>query len=188
MRWATYLSVFVLIAANLIALAEYYRFDWDRTEVLLLFWSETMIVAFFTIVKMLLAKRETGIEQTDRTKFGRLFSILLFSIHFGGFMVGTLVLLILYFIPHFSLGLFGMIIIGIIPLFLSHGFSFVTNFIGKKEYEHIDANELMATPYFRLVPICLAVGIGAIGNASVLVLFIGKIAIDILGHILEHKD
>jgi hypothetical protein len=51
-----YTSAIVLVLANIVPLIGIYLFGWSEAEILLLYWSESAIIGFFNVVKMLLAK------------------------------------------------------------------------------------------------------------------------------------
>ena len=39
----------------------------------------------------------------------------------------------------------------LLALFVSHGISFALNFLGRREYQHMTVQKLMAAPYGRIV-------------------------------------
>ena len=53
MRIPSYASLTVLVLANLLIIAQYFYFGWSDGEILLLFWIESAIVGFYTILKMM---------------------------------------------------------------------------------------------------------------------------------------
>ena len=80
-------------------------------------------------------------------------------------------------------------------LLVSHGVSFVTNFLGKREYRLLkkDPNQLMAAPYKRVFVMMASVFVGTIVVAlteaphMLMSLFIGlKIVADVIAHLNEH--
>jgi chromate transport protein ChrA len=78
-------------------------------------------------------------------------------------------------------------------LFISHAYSFFTNFLGRREYRNRTVKDQMSEPYSRIVfmQLVLIVGGGlsmALGQAEpVLVAVIGlKIYFDVRAHIREH--
>jgi uncharacterized membrane protein YphA (DoxX/SURF4 family) len=79
-------------------------------------------------------------------------------------------------------------------LFISHGISFVHNFILKGEYLHTTGQQLMTNPYSRIVVMHIAIlgGAflsGAVGSpvAVLIVLVVLKTIIDLKLHFREHK-
>ena len=74
------LSLAALISANLIPFIGIFLFDWDVRYIVLLYWFENLIVAFYNILKMALLKTDQSAEHV-----GKLFLIPFFCIHYGGF-------------------------------------------------------------------------------------------------------
>jgi hypothetical protein len=201
-------SLAVLILANIFILIQYYIFNWNSGDVLLLFWVESAIIGFFMILKLISTISRS--ERKDFTISGRssksslemylgeksfqivnkiyilLFLIPFFIVHFGGFMAGHLLFIILLFIPDFSLNLVFAIIASSIPLFLSHGYSFFFNFLLNKEYDKLKVDNIMIMPYRRIVVMHLTIILGVAINAPILFLFGAKIIADAYSHISEH--
>lgn len=78
-------------------------------------------------------------------------------------------------------------------LVVSHGVSFVTNFLGRREYALKTTLEQMFEPYPRVVVMHIAIVIGAwlgmlIGQpvGVLVVLVVAKIVFDIWAHLREH--
>ncbi|NIP30859.1 MAG: hypothetical protein GTN99_06160, partial [Candidatus Dadabacteria bacterium] len=85
-------------------------------------------------------------------------------------------------------------IVPFLILFLSHGFSFIHNFILKGEYKNIRSKDLMSQPYMRIVVMHIAIIAGAFpvmyfGSPIYLlvVLIFIKIIIDLYLHNKEHN-
>ena len=131
----TYPSVFILILANSLPLLGILFFSWDVFSILLLYWLETIVIGFFNVLKMLAIGKEKAWPL-----------ILVFIIHYLIFNVVHLMLLIFIFAPRNILSnlwflnldeLFNYlqtVIVALMPLFISHGFSLFFNFLKKKEY------------------------------------------------------
>jgi hypothetical protein len=182
MQIAKYSSLAVLILANLFILMQYYLFNWDSGQVLLLFWIESAIVGLYTIFKMVVVKfRIKNIKMPPL-----LFIIPFFIVHFGGFMVGHLLFIILGFMENFSLGILLALLASSTPLFISHGFSFVSNFLMKKEYGSLKFGNIMLMPYKRIVIMHLTLILGVALNIPIIFLFAAKIAADAFSHTKEH--
>jgi hypothetical protein len=82
---------------------------------------------------------------------------------------------------------------GALALAISHGTSFVVNFLGRREYLAVSPLRQMAAPYGRVVILHLAILLGAfvslaIGSpiGAVIVLVILKTAVDLALHVREH--
>lgn len=83
---------------------------------------------------------------------------------------------------------------GFISLFVSHGISFLLNYIGKKEYKKKHALELMVEPYGRVMIMHTTILVGGllsimIGNpiGVVLTLVILKSVFDLSAHLRTHR-
>ena len=82
---------------------------------------------------------------------------------------------------------------GAIGLAISHGASFVVNFLGRKEYLRVSPGRQMFAPYGRLVILHLAIILGAflsitIGSpiGALIVLVVLKTIVDLTLHLREH--
>ena len=80
-------------------------------------------------------------------------------------------------------------------LFISHGVSFVTNFVGQKEYEGMTVQKQMAAPYRRIIMMHLTLIFGGFVTMTlgdpvpVLLIFIlVKIIVDVRAHLKEHSQ
>jgi hypothetical protein len=83
---------------------------------------------------------------------------------------------------------------GAVALTISHGASFLLNYIGRGEYRTATIGTLMLAPYDRLVALHLTIILGGILSislgspvGSLIVLIVIKIAIDLALHIREHR-
>jgi hypothetical protein len=190
----TRLSMAVLIAANLMPLAGVLFFGWDLANVLVLFWAESAVIGFYTVLKMLV----TG-------KLWAIFGVVFFLGHFGGFMAMHFLFIYLMFIrgihavgpePGVRVALLKIFVplwIPLAALFVSHGVSFVSNFLGQREYERTSVQALMAAPYGRIVAMQLTVIFGGwvvllLNNPvpALATLVVMKTAMDLRAHRNEH--
>lgn len=78
-------SVFVLILANCVPLYGVINLDWSLLSVLILFWTESAVIGFWNVAKMLLAREEKSKQIEFSPK--RQIAIPLFIFHFGLFMI-----------------------------------------------------------------------------------------------------
>jgi ABC-type multidrug transport system permease subunit len=85
-------------------------------------------------------------------------------------------------------------LIAFVGLLVSHGYSFVSNFLLAGERERATARSLMAAPYKRIVILHVAIIAGgfavvALGQPLLLllVLVVGKTGLDIALHLKEHR-
>ena len=211
------LSLLALIGANLIPLAGVFFFGWDVTLIVLLYWSENLIAGFYNILKMALLKVA---QKADN--FMKLFFIPFFCVHYGGFCAVHGYFLIHFFkigtgSSPFDTGndwwgpfvfvqlLFSVIaklwvnkppemLWALIGLFLSHGISFVENFIIGKEYKTLTLEKLMSQPYQRIIVMHIAIIAGGIFVMKLnspmplmIILILLKIFFDLHLHKKSHK-
>jgi hypothetical protein len=187
-------SGLALVAANLLPLAGVLFFHWDLSSVMLLFWAESGVIAFYTVLKMAFVGR-----------FMAMFAIPFFVGHFGGFMAAHFLLIYMLFL-HTSgstpepairdtLGvIFTPLWTSIAALFISHGMSFASNFVGRREYAGTTMAVLMSAPYNRIMVMQLVLIFGGWiilltkSPMPALVLLVSvKTALDYAAHVKERK-
>lgn len=208
-RWP--ISSVALVAANLIPLGGVVFFGWDVFTIMFLFWMENVVVGVFNVLRMAVAWRE-GI-------FGLIYKVFLipfFVFHYGMFALAHGVFVFAIFKPEFfragdaiSSGhvlpwgiLFDLIgryvppwtMLALGGLAVSHGVSFVSNFIVGGEFRRVDVDTLMMAPYSRVILLHLTLlGGGFImltfGAPQIVValLVVLKIAMDLHAHVKERK-
>jgi hypothetical protein len=185
-------SALALIVANLIPVAGAAFLGWDLSDVMVLYWAESAIIGFFNVCKIAVIGRWTA-----------LFAAPFFIGHFGGFMAVHFLFLYGIFIEGMRDGtsggdlaevaaLFVRLWPALLALFLSHGYSFLVNFVGRREYQGRTVKDQMTEPYGRIVFMHLALIIGGGltmllgGPTPVLLLVIGaKIWFDLRAHLKE---
>jgi len=187
------LSTLLLIIANLVPVAGSVFLGWNLGDVMVLYWAESAIVGFFSLCKIAVISR---------------WMVLLvgpfFVGHFGGFMAIHFMFLYTIFVkPETGMvsgenladvtQLFVALWPALAALFISHGFSFFKNFLGRREYQGNTLNQQMTEPYRRIIFMHLVIILGgglslALGNpAPVLILVIGfKIYFDVKAHLKQH--
>jgi hypothetical protein len=210
------LPVVALLAANAIPLFGVLFLGWDAFYVVLLYWTENIVIGFYNVLKMVFAAVPHPIAH-----LGKLFLIPFFIIHYGGFTAvhGFFVLALFHkdgqgppmgrmdwpcFLVFVQM-LFNVIryMYSVIPpqvrlavlaLFISHGVSFVQNYLLKGEYATAKPDKLMGSPYGRVVVMHIAILAGgfltmAIGSPAPLlvVLVVLKTILDVNLHNREHK-
>ncbi len=184
------LSASFLVAVNLLPLAGVLFFGWSVYEILLLFWAENLVIGLYAIARMLTLLRCNG----DRRV---LLLIPFFCVHFGIFTAAHGALVVGLFRPedHVSEGAAMSLWIPFLALLVSHGVSFVTNFLGKQEYRGLRGEEAMLAPYRRVIilHVTLLGGgwlIDALGEPvyALALLVLLKIFIDCAGHLREHRE
>ena len=202
-------SSLLLAITNLLPLVGVIFLDWDVGALVVLYWSENLVIGFYTILKLVTLKGVLAV-----------FPSLFFIIHYGGFCAvhGLFVIGLLFDEPIQFLNdepwplflvfvqlLFDVVeqvfamappawIVAFIGLMISHGYSFVSNFLLGGEHYSATVSELMQAPYKRIFVLHVAViaggfGVMALGQPMVLLLaLVGlKLAVDIKLHLREHR-
>ncbi len=190
------LSTAALVLANLLPLGAVLAGWWSVYEVLLLFWAENVVIGLFNVARMLallVLKRETGM----------LVLIPFFGAHYGMFT---------FVHGIFVIGMLGPpganamedgialllapegLLLALLALVASHGFSFVVNFLLGGEWRQEDGTRLMGQPYVRVVVLHLVIIAGgwlvlALGEPAwaLVLLVLLKIGVDIAAHRRQHR-
>lgn len=199
-------TAYVLIAANLIPLVGVMLFDWSLPLIMILYWLENVVIGVYTLVKMLVLTLNTG-------QIKNLFNMAFFCIHYGIFcsVHGAILLEILNvtapnsleqeFILLRPIELFQFLattfgdalLLGLVALILSHGFSMFEHFFQRGEKEVLTINKLMSAPYPRILILHVTIIGGAmliefLGSPTYLLvlLVVIKIIVDVKLHQREH--
>jgi hypothetical protein len=206
------LSMWFLVAANVVPIFGVILLGWNIQSILLLYWVESAIVGFFNIVKMVTAQGELiprGLLANEHVQTAgniisgvvqKLFLIPFFIIHYGGFMlVHGVFLFALFANPATTsiqsvIQIFQGISIGIVCLFISHGFSFFRNYVMNGEYKTAQPGMLMMQPYARIVVMHITIIIGGIVSMMfgqqvliLVILIVLKTGVDVVSHFAERK-
>ncbi len=189
-------SLYVLILVNLVPVFGVLFLHWSLFSVMFFYWLESLVVGLYNIPKLLMAKAtsDTGDKKENSTPHtkGRLAFVIFFLIHYGIFMLGHGLFVFALFGPSdLTVQTF---LIGFGSLAVSHGISFLINYIGHKEYERTTVSQQMIAPYKRIVFMHITIiasgFIIALFNVPVLALIfmvLFKIVIDAGSHIHEHQ-
>ena len=201
------LSELFLLFVNILPLFGIWFLDWKLSDIFILYWAESLIIGFYWFAKLVTA----FILDKNRWQWFSIFvfSFFFFLIHFGGFMFGHLMMIMslliyrgtqtdLNFILSATQNSLMALIVPLIFLFISHGFSFIQNFILKKEYKvENDKNSKMQSvpPYGRIMVMHLSVFLIAflintgkfLAPFSAILIIITKIITDLRGHRIEHS-
>jgi hypothetical protein len=206
----------MLLAANLAPLAGVLWLGWDAAVVILIYWTENLITGFYNVLRMAFLRVERPADH-----LGKLFAIPFFCVHFGGFCAVHGAILMALIVkenawespamgaswpgPLIFLQLLYSVMAGMWRsrpegagwifafLILSHGVSFVHNYLIKGEYATLKMGELMARPYKRIVILHVAILAGAapimmagspVPLLALLVLL--KICVDLWLHVRSH--
>lgn len=201
-------SLALLVLVNLLPLAGVLYLEWDVASLIVLYWSENLVLGFYTLLKML-----------TKAPFKGLGMGAFFSLHYGGFCAGhgLFILVMLFksdidpvpgepwplFLVFFQM-LLNVIrevlalapqawIIAFGALFVSHGASYVLNFLLGGERNRQTLSQVMMAPYARIVLLHFVIILGggiamAIGQPLImlLVLVLLKTGLDYKMHVREH--
>ena len=211
------LSIAALTVANLVPLLGVFFLGWEAAAIVLLYWIENLIVGLFNILRMIVVKVESPARQ-----FQKLFMIPFFCVHFGGFCAVHGFFLLTFFkigAPEQALSssgawlgplVFLQLLYSVIMqlwqsrppglvwpaggLLVSHGISFIINFINRQEYLSLKLNEIMFRPYKRIFLMHVAIIAGGffilkLGSpvALLCILIFLKIGMDIWLHKRSHR-
>jgi len=187
-------SSLVLIVANLLPLLGVVSGHITLVQIMILFWSESAIIGFFTLLKMAVVGRWKAV-----------FAAPFFAGHYGGFMAIHFIIVYSFFVTGMSgstaqpalsalMTLYKPLWLVAGALFFSHAVSFALNFIGRGEYRGETVSSLMMAPYKRIVVLHLTLIFGAWivmlvqSTAPAVALLIGlKLIADLRAHTREHR-
>ena len=194
-------TVIILILSNLLPIYGVLFLGWEVFPIMLLFWTENVIIGVFNILKMLMASPASPAQWV-----AKLFLVPCFSVHYGGFAIAhgfvnfalfgganskvTDILDLTVFLQ--VVGGYNFVL-GFLSLFFSHCISFVTNYILNGKYKHASPGDLMFQPYGLAALLHITIIFGgfillALGSPTggLIILIVLKIAIDVLAHIKLH--
>lgn len=153
-------SGILLILVNIIPIFGVIYFKWNAYDILLLYWIENVVIAIFTIPRILLAKEGSVIINIFHTIF--------FLMHYGvfSFIGGVLALGFTFESSTFYIeNNPTAIYIFFFALLISYAFSFVTNYIIKEEYKYTKPGEAMVEAYTKTLIIIFSIVLGIIVTA-----------------------
>ena len=191
-----------LLAANVAPVFGVLFAGWGVFPLVFLYWVENAVIGLFTVVKMLSARP----NDPDRRR-GRTVLTALFIFHYGAFVFGHGVFLMVIFATQRPDGMEGRaafenllgqiadlgLILAAVGLLASHAWSFVTNYLPAERHS-AQFKKLAMAPYGRVILLHLFI----IGSAwlvmklgsplPVLLLFVAmKTTVDLLAHLYEHR-
>ena len=192
--WIT-LPALALLGANLLPIVGVLLFGWDLGAIMVLFWAESGIIGIYHLLKLAITRRWLTLLLGP-----------VFVGHFGAFMAVHFLFIYGIFIEGFdskgpgdSLAEVGQLFIDLWPallaLTISHGISFITNFIGRREFHYMTLQEQMSEPYNRIVIMHVTIIIGgglslALGAPlpALILLILLKIMVDLYAHRRQHQN
>lgn len=194
-----HLSKISLIFSNLVPIYGVIYLGWSFVSILYLYWFENIILAFFTILKLLWVKplqteefKEKKLINLFELWVSKIFLAYFFLLHFGLFTIGHGFLLFLLFGKQFTFQ--PNYIVGIIFMFLSHGVSFVTNYLMPKIYLKTLPNGLMFNDYSRIfivhitTIVCFLLFSYQSSLLYIIIFTLIKTIIDLLSHIYQYSQ
>jgi hypothetical protein len=189
-------SSLLLIIANVIPILGAIFWNWDLGVVMLLYWSESAVIGFFNVGKIIVV-----------SKWGALVAAPFFLGHFGGFMAIHFMFLYTFFLKDAhsdpatkaSLDDVAALFIGLWPamlaLVISHGYSFFHNYVGRREYVGRTGRDQMSEPYRRIIFMHLVIIFGGgltmiLGNAIPVLMgvIVLKTVFDLRAHLKQRKS
>jgi predicted permease len=203
-------AVVALVVANAIPLIGVLFFGWSVWTILIVYWLENGIVGAFNVLKIGRAQggddgAATGWSINGRPAAGMAKAGLIpfFVMHYGLFWVvhGVFVFTLPLFASFGSDGSYigpapdiWTILLAVVALFISHGLSYLFNYIGSGEYLRASPVGQMFSVYGRLVVLHVTIIFGAIAIsmtgapvAAIVILVIFKTALDLGLHLREHR-
>ena len=205
-----------LIAANLVVAAVTLFRGWGFYEIIIVYWCEVIIIGGYNMARMVmvgLAGEPFG-KWVDVGGVGNRLVLLIFVlgffvVKFGGFALGMglLVAMVPAFLGqahdagareiwHGLRAVAGGVAIAVMVLFISHGISFVMNYLVRREYEKTNLLVLMFWPYVRMSLVVMALAAGLVAaklfpaldtsTTFGVVIVLVKLAADLLLHQIEH--
>lgn len=198
-----------MVAGNLIPVLGVLLWGWRLSDLILLYWIENGVVGLYTIAKIV-ASRPAGVPRA-KLIMGKVSGVPFFVLHYGLFwLIHGLFVVALFGGPGPTIPVqphtffFAAVIVTwlradvyalpALGLLLSHGVSFLTNYLGRGEYRRLGPDELMLLPYGRVALLHLVVMAGGflvlfLGQAQpVLLLFVAvKVAVDLRAHLVERQ-
>ncbi len=200
------LALALLIGANLIPLAGVLFFGWSVATVLYTYWIESGIVGLLNVPKMLLASgggQPLSAVGAAGGMAGRVGLAAFFLAHYGIFWVvhGVFVTVLTGGFLAFGFGdpignvlADGGLLLAALALLMSHGASFLLNYVGRGEYRNATLAGQMFAPYGRVFALHIAIVLGGalvIGARQpefmVALLVLVKIAFDLALHLRAHR-
>ena len=184
-----------LIAANLVPVIGMLWPGWALADLILLYWAESAIVGFYAVFKIVVVGRRKAV-----------FAIPIFFTYFGSFMAVHLWFVYMGFVRGESLETLGESLTTVVAIFrdlkialaallASHGVSFYTNFIRRREYRGRSLIQRVVEPYKRVVVMQLAVFLWGfltmqLGSPiiALVILIVLKIVVDIRAHSNERTN
>lgn len=186
-----YPSLIPLLIANSIPLIGLIFFNWNSAEILFYYALENIPIGFYTVLKMI----KVGIYKKINI-YKVIGLILVFMIHYSGFVFGHLLFVIIILSESISnntnimltnYNFSHQILMGLLFYFFSHGISFKVNFIDKEEYKKYTLKYLFTLPYNRIAVVHISIFIVFFTILIFKLNFVSLLAITLLKLFLDPK-
>lgn len=180
-----------LIVVNLCALFAVRIFEWNLFTLVMLYWTENIVVGILALPKMVMAKKKGALGKS----LG--YQIIFYIAHYSTFIVMHLAAMIYLLFPADAIQITGSISFPALAFLiaLSHGLSFKQNFLDNKESQNASALKLSVMPYRRVIPAHILLALAALlarqtalSTGALQLIVAIKIAIDLLAHRSEHAS
>ena len=159
-----FFTIPLLVAANLIPLLGVLFSGWKLGEVIGLFWAESVVMGFYTLLKLAVVTRWGSLFYGivflwtfgffTAVQFQFIYGLFVRGIHAQGPAPDTLEALTSLFLPLWP---------ALLLLFMIHGASFVLNFLAQGEYERASWGSLMLVPQLRMILMQFTIILGGWG-------------------------
>lgn len=196
------LSIFALVVANLVPVFGVLALGWQVFPILMLYCMENVVIGFYNVLRMVWCTGEGNVQPAS----AKWYLIPFFCAHYGLFSVGHACLVFFVFgskavgwgdsyapsdlfwqlLTRYQLGW------SLLGLVISHGVSFVSNYLIGGERHRAYFGVLLFQPYVRVIGMHLVVLFGAVAlvffNApsfALVLLVLLKIGIDLRAHLAE---
>lgn len=185
-----------ILGANSLPIFGVIFLGWNVSDLMFMYWWESVVVGIFTLCKI--SKNEFPIDASRRMllwgkekPLSRSNYLQMFSLHYGLFTAihGLIVWVLFLRDWTWSSG----VLVSMLVLGMTHGLSFVSNYLYKGEYLRVSLDQLMWAPYARVLVmqmtvLCVGmiVSVGGSTMVGLLVLSVCKLIADLAGHLFEH--
>jgi hypothetical protein len=158
---------YFILFANLVPVYGALFEGWNAKEIFLVYCLETILVGFFTLLKMgivtAIRKTDTWYNGASRTRLHGLFFMIFFLMHYGTFVAIQMGIFfsVSKLVPDGNISLFSFFykwpqlltrdsFYMLAAYIISYGFSMVYNFILSGQYRSVSLMEVMFQPYIRI--------------------------------------
>lgn len=165
-------KIVAALVGNILPLVGVLFFDWSVFAILLSYWLENVVIGIYQVLKMRRAALNYPVNEKNKFVMGplrpitageKIFYTIFFCVHYGLFLFGHL-----QFLRFFG-GLQGdvvvfnsIILLTVVPFFVTHGKLYFKKYIGEKEYEKIPLMKLFIGPYRRILVMHTTIIFGSI--------------------------